>query len=113
MTDKAEELDQNQEAVQAHEKNLELLNFIKLHFCYSFTFLDELTLIVCLEEGKILRYTRDDVSSLDWTNDRMLQVKGASNIGSIDKSIYVLSNDKELYLLNRDFTDKQKLFEND
>ena len=113
MTDKAEELEQNQQAVQAHEKNLKLLKFIKIEFCSSFTFLDELTLIVCLEEGKINRYTRDDVSSLDWTEDCRLQIEGASNVGSIDKNVYVLSNDKELYLLRRDFTDKQKLFDND
>ena len=112
MSDKAEEFEQNQQAIYAREKNLELLKFIEIEFCSSFTFLDNLTLIACLEEGKIHRYTRN-VGSLDWTNDCMLKVEGASNIGSIDNNVYVLSNDKELYLLRRDLKDKQKLFVND
>ena len=50
--------------------------------------------------------------TLEWTQDAEVEIKIPRALRFIGDSIYVASDNKELFLLNQDFTEKQVIFEN-
>ena len=77
----------------------------------TFDFIDEYTLVATeYENNCIQKFTRSDVTSLEWKVDAKLEIEGASIVRCIDSNIYVLTTGGELFLISQDFSEKEMLF---
>ena len=86
---------------------MELLNHIKLEECLSIDFIDELTMIVTDNYEGVYKYTRVNEESLDWTEDNEIEdINDPKIVRCIDSNLYVISDNKELYWLDKDLKNK-------
>ena len=85
---------------------MELLNHIELEYCQSIEFIDEFTMIATDEDEGLFKFTRANAESLDWTMDNQIKVKRPTIVRCIDSNLYVISDNKELYWLDKDLKNK-------
>lgn len=89
------------------------MKFIEIDGCYSFDFLDKTTLVATSwDKNSVYRFTLLDVSSTQWTYTGKIKVERPITLKCVGNNVYVISCDKRLLLLRKEFNDTEILLEN-
>ena len=76
--------------------------------------MDKTTLVaISLGRNAVYRFIMSDESSLQWNLSGEIEVEYPTSLRCIDDKVYVVSCDKKLQFLKREFNDIETFFENE